>query len=196
MLKLFIKSHDISDGCLFFYIWVCAWLHKLVSPLKLAGKKNQPQVFFFNPSAPLIGSVDSTIRQEINLDFLEKFSKVPSFSRERGWHFQLLLGDKRSIAGSSFCVWFNHVWVFGVVVYRSLWRFRFVCFGNWGFQVSKRIHLVSFSGVNPVISPHTTIIQGFRVSGIHQQELSEYQAASLLLWLQTIIESLTVKVEE
>ena len=197
MLKLFIKSHDISDGCISFYIWVRAWLHKLVSPLKLAEKKkNQPQVFFFNPSAPLIGSVDSTICQEINLDFLEKFSKVLSFSRERGWHFQLLLGDKRSIAGSSFCVWFNHVWVFGFVVYQSMWRFRFICFRNRRFRVSKRIHLVSFSGVDLVISLHTTIIQGFRVSGIHLQELSEYQAASLLLWLQTIIESSTVKVKE
>ena len=144
MLKLFIKSHDISDGCISFYIWVRAWLHKLVSPLKLAGKKNQPQVFFFNPSAPLIGSVDSTIRQEINLDFLEKFSKVPSFSRERGWHFQLLLGDKRSIAGSSFCVWFNHVWVFGFIVYRSMWRFRFVCFRNQRFGSLKEYILFFF----------------------------------------------------
>ena len=125
-----------------------------------------------------------TIHQEINLDFLEKIFKVLSFSRERGWRFQLLLCDKRSIASSSFCVWFNHVWVFRFVVYRSMWRFRFVCFGNRGFQVSKRIRLVSFSGVNAVISPCTTIVQGFRVSGIHQQELSECQAASLLLWLQ------------
>ena len=37
-----------------------------------------------------------------DLDFLEKFSKVLSFSRERGWHSQLLLGDNKSIAGSSF----------------------------------------------------------------------------------------------
>ena len=93
-----------------------------------------------------IGSVDSTIRQEINLDFLEKFSKVLSFSRGRGWHFQLLLCDKRSIAGSSFCVWFNHVWVFRFVVYRSMWRFRFVCFGNRGFQSLKEYVLFLFLG--------------------------------------------------
>ena len=30
---------------------------------------------------------------------------------------------KRSIAVSSFCAWFNHVWVFRFVVYRSMWRF-------------------------------------------------------------------------
>ena len=41
-----------------------------------------------------------------------------------------------------------------------------------------------------------TVIQRFGVSGIHQQELSEYQAASLLLWLQTIIELSIVKVKE
>ena len=111
-----------------------------------------------------IRSVDSTICQEINLDFLEKFSKVLSFTRERGWHFQLLLCDKRSIASSSFCVWFNHVWVFRFVVYQSMWRFRFICFGNQGFRVSKRIHLVSFSrGRSSYFTTHNNCsrVQGF-----------------------------------
>ena len=77
-----------------------------------------------------------------------------------------------------------------------MWRFGFISFGNQGFQVSKRICLVSFSGVDTVISLCTTVVQRFRVSVIHQQELSEYQAASLFLWLQMIRELSTVKVKE
>ena len=50
-----------------------------------------------------------------------------------------------------------------------------------GFGSLKEYVLFLFSGVDPVISLCTMIIQGFRVSGIHQQELSECQAASLLL---------------
>ena len=44
---------ELMPTILNYYIWTCAWLHKLVSPAKLAEKKNSTPGLFFRSRCPL-----------------------------------------------------------------------------------------------------------------------------------------------